>query len=172
MRRRVSIIHSKQGICPKNAVLRLRTSVLVIEQSYSPEYYLPQPPKLLDFGAAPIPLIGTLAPKETGTNNTIGMVRECKDVQRRGSTGSAACKTRGRREDTHLEETLDFFSSRLKRSMGHTDHVGRCIIVRKDWRDNRGSALGAHIRRQPRRKARDRPRHRQQLSRVNFPIAH
>ena len=60
----------------------------------------------------------------------------------------------------YLEETLDLFSSSpLKRSLGHTDHVGRCIIVRKEWWDDRGSALIPHIRCQARRKAHGRPRH-------------
>ena len=48
MRTRVSIIHSKRplrrevGTCPKTAFLWLRTSVLVLVLTYSPEYSLPQ----------------------------------------------------------------------------------------------------------------------------------
>ena len=106
MRTRVSIIHNKRplrrdlGTCQKTAVLWLRTSLLVLVLTYSLEYYLPQPRKLLVFGTVPSPLVGTLAPQGTGTNNIIGMVSECTDVQRRGSTRSAAGGKRGRREET------------------------------------------------------------------------
>jgi len=56
MQTRLSIIHSKRplrrelGTGQKTAALWLRTSVLVLVLTYSPEYYLPQTRKLLVFG--------------------------------------------------------------------------------------------------------------------------
>ena len=41
------------GSCQKTAVLWLRTYVLVLVLTYSPEYSLPQPRKLPVFGTAP-----------------------------------------------------------------------------------------------------------------------
>ena len=38
--------------------------------------------KTVVFGTAPNPLAGNLAPQDTGTNNTIGIVSECTYVQR------------------------------------------------------------------------------------------
>ena len=40
--------------------------------------------ELAAFGTAPSPLAGTLAPQDTGTNDTIGKVRECTDVRKVG----------------------------------------------------------------------------------------
>ena len=39
--------------------------------------------KTASFRDCPSQLAGTLAPQDTGTNNTIGMVSECTYVQRR-----------------------------------------------------------------------------------------
>ena len=47
--------------CQKTAVLWLRTYVLVLVLTYSPEYSLPQSRKLLVFGNAPNQLVGTHA---------------------------------------------------------------------------------------------------------------
>ncbi len=46
--------------------------------------------KTASFWDCPSQLAGTLAPQDTAT--TIGKVRVCTDVKRRGSTRAAACK--------------------------------------------------------------------------------
>ena len=82
----MGIIHSKRPLrrkldtCQKTAVLWLRTYVLVLVLTYSPEYSLPQPRKLIVFGTAPNPMAMTLAPQDTDT--TIGKLRMCTNVQR------------------------------------------------------------------------------------------
>ena len=56
-------------------------------------------------------------------------------------------------------------------SLGHADHVGKCINDHHQRQDDHGLSLGPHIRRQVRRDVRGRPRHRHQLCCVAHHVA-
>ena len=105
MRTRVSIIHSKRPLRrwldtdQKTTVLWLRTYVLVLVLTYSPEYFLPQPRKLPVFGSAPSPLAVTLAPQDTAPiPQLVGKRMHRRATPRLYKIGGG--RERGRREET------------------------------------------------------------------------